>query len=109
MDTLTSWSLLIGALLPPVIAIIQRPGWSNAARSIVTVLICAVVGGLTAFVEGDLKISELTFGSIVGAAGVILIAAQTTHRNFWKPTGVSGAVEQATSPSDSDPEYFHEE
>ena len=99
-DVLTTWALVLGVLLPPVIAVVQRPGWSNGARSVVTVLICTVVGTMTAWLSGDLSLPGHSVQEILGAIAVVIVAAQTTHRNFWKTTGISGAVESATSPAE---------
>jgi len=98
-EVLTTWALVLGVLLPPVIAVVQRPSWSNRLRSVVTVLICTAVGGMTAWLSGDLSLPGHSVEEILGAIAVVIVAAQTAHRNFWKTTGISDVIEQATSPA----------
>jgi hypothetical protein len=96
MEDLQNWTLLIGALLPPLIAFIQRPGWSNRARAIVTVVVCVAVGFVGTYLEGD---GLQWDGDLVGACLRVLLAAQATYIAFWKPTQVAPKIELATTPS----------
>ena len=92
MTNLQMWSLIVGFFLPPALAIIQQPGWSNRVRSVVAFLACAVAGAGTAYFQGD-----LTGRRFVEAALVVLVTAMATFRNFWKTTGVSPMIESATA------------
>lgn len=102
MDDLTTWSLLVGTVAPLAIAVAQRPRWSNTARSVISILFCAVAGLGTAYLDGSLVMGKpLTFSAVIHSVLATTLAAQVTYRNVWKPTGVARAIEQATSPSDS--------
>lgn len=93
MDNLTMWSLVVGTLLPMLVAVIQQPRWPDWFRAIVTVVVCLLVGAVTAYLEGGLNLQDW-----VSSALVILVAALATFRGFWKPTGVADSIESATSP-----------
>ena len=94
MSDLAMWSLLVGALAPPVIAIIQQPTFSVRARAMITLVICLVLGAGTAWFGG-----ELTGRSITSAVLLVLVAALSTYTAMWKPLGVAPAIEGATSRS----------
>lgn len=92
---LEAWSLLLGIGLPPLIAVIQQPKWSDKARAVWTVGTCLVAGAVTTWLQhGHLYLDQHLFSSMA----TIVVAAQATYRNFWKPTGAAPAIESATSP-----------
>jgi VIT1/CCC1 family predicted Fe2+/Mn2+ transporter len=92
MTNIVMWSSIVGFFLPPVIALVQQPGWSNRVRSVVAFAACAVAGAGTAYFQGD-----LTGRRFVEAGLVVLVTAMATFRNFWKTTGVSPMIEDATA------------
>lgn len=96
MGELEALTLIVGFFLPPVIAIIQQPTWSEGARSVVTVIICSIVGLLTVYIEQG---HELHFGKqLLGQIAQVIIAAQAAYVAFWK-RHVAPAIERLTSPS----------
>jgi VIT1/CCC1 family predicted Fe2+/Mn2+ transporter len=86
------WSSVVGFFLPAVLAIIQQPKWSDRVRTVVAFVACAVAGAGTAYFQGD-----LTGRRFVEAGLVVLVTAMATFRNFWKSSGVSGAIERQTA------------
>lgn len=101
MDDLTAWSILVGTVAPLVIAVAQRPGWSNTARVAISVIFCTVAGAVTAVLDGTITPGPLTFSSVLHGSVAVIAAAQVTYRAFWKPTGVTDSIERATSPADT--------
>ena len=93
MSNLEMWALIVGFFLPPAIAIVQQPTWSEPVRAIVTFLVCAVAAAGTAYFQGD-----LTSRRFVEAGLVILVTTIATFKGFWKPTKVAPEIEAATSP-----------
>lgn len=94
MTQLQMWALLVGSLLPPLVAVVQQPGWSRGLRAVVGVVCSLVVGTVTVYLEQD----GLDFGKdLVGTVLTVMVASQATYNNFWKPTGVAPAVESSTS------------
>lgn len=101
MDDLTAWGILVGTVAPLVIAVVQRPGWSDTARVMVSVLFCTIVGAGTAVLDGTISSGPITFSSVLHGAVAVILAAQVAYRNFWKPMGTAEAIERATSPARS--------
>ena len=89
---LVQWSALVGALLPTVVALINQPRWPSWARAIMTALTCAAAGAVTAAAAG-----EFTGRTWLESAGVVFAAALATYHAWWKPSGVTGAIEKATA------------
>ncbi len=93
MTDLQMWSLLMGSLLPPVIAVVQQPRLPQYARALITFAICVVVGFMTAYLNHDLGGRPVT-----SAILLVLVTALTTYRNLWSKLGITQAIEDATSP-----------
>lgn len=86
------YSLLVGFFLPPVLSIVQQSNWSNQVRAVVAFLACALAGAGVAYFQGDLTGKRFVTGALV-----VMVTALATYRNFWKPTGVSPAIESKTN------------
>lgn len=93
MTNIVMWASIVGFFLPPVIALIQQPKWSNQIRTVVAFGACTVAGAGTAYFQGD-----LTGRRFVEAGLVVLVTSMATFRNFWKTIGLSPAIELASSP-----------
>lgn len=93
-NDLFMWTLIVGFFTPPVVAVIQQPKFSDAAKAVVTFLFCMLTAGVTVWLEG-----RLTGQRFVTAALIILVTAITAFKGLWKPTGVAPAIERATTPS----------
>ena len=93
MSNLVMWNLIVGFLVPNLIAIVQQPKWSARARAIFTSVACIIFGGLTAYFNG-----QFNLGDIVGSILTMGVAAITFYKGLWQPTGVAPKIEQATSP-----------
>ena len=92
---ITVTSILVGSLLPNVIALVNQPRWSSQARGLVTFAICLVAGLIvTALTGGWVPINIAT--GIVG----VLVASQVMYATLWKPSGIAPAIETLTSPGD---------
>lgn len=94
MSNLQMWSLIIGTLMPPLMALVQQPRWTNTVRSVVMVISSIIVGAGTAYFEND----QVFVGkSVLQAILTVAIAAIASYHGFWKPTGIAPKIEQATS------------
>lgn len=91
------WALAVGFFSPPVISVIQQSKWSARRQSLVAFAFYLVVAAVTAFVAG-----LFTTGDIVRLALLIFLAAGTSYKTLWKPTGISPAIEAVTSPGTAD-------
>jgi hypothetical protein len=92
---LVAWGALVGSFAPLLISVVQQPQWTGRVRVIVTVLASVVLGFATVAAAGDLTSAR----DLATSAGTILFASLVSYRNIWKPAGVTGAIESATSPT----------
>lgn len=93
MSNAALWALALSILTPLLTAVIQRPTWSRTRRQVVAAAISVVVGAATAFASGD-----LTGQTLLVSIGIVLVGAEATYQKLWAASGVSEAVELATSP-----------
>lgn len=89
---LAMWSLIVGFLLPPALAVVQQTPWSSGLKAVVAFAASAVAGAGTAYFAAD-----LTGRSFVSSALVVLVAAISTYHGFWKPTKVGPRIEEVTN------------
>lgn len=88
------WLLAVGFFSPPVISVIQQSRWSARTQSLVAFAFYLIVATVTAWLQGI-----FTPTGIVVAVLVVFISAGNAYKALWKPTGVSDAIEAATSPT----------
>lgn len=93
MSKLEMWALVVGFLLPPVLALVQQTQWSDRLRSVVAFVACLIAGAGTVYVQQE----EWDWSDWMSTSLVVLVTAVATFRNFWKPTGISTAIEQKTN------------
>jgi len=94
MDTnLAMWSLIVGFVIPPVLAVVQQPTWSQSLRTVVLGVTALIAGFGTAYFAGSLDGKDITTAVLI-----VLVSAISTYRGFWKTSGVAPAIERATSP-----------
>ncbi|BCW79019.1 hypothetical protein [Arthrobacter sp. NicSoilC5] len=99
LDNPALWALAVGFFSPPVISTIQQSRWSARIQSLVAFGFYLVVAAVTAYVLGLFAI-----GDIFRLALLIFLAAGTSYKTLWKPTGISPAIERVTSPTNA-PEH----
>jgi hypothetical protein len=87
---------LVGFVLPGLIAVVNRRGWSPRAKSVVAFGCCLLAALVTCAAAGDL--TPATWGA--GALTVFAVA-RTAYAGLWHPTGAAPAIEAATSPQPS--------
>lgn len=92
MTDLEMWSLVVGFALPPVLSVVMQSDWSQRLQAVVAFVACALAGAGTAYFQGD-----LTGERFVEAGLVVLVTTIATYKGFWKPTGVSPAIETKTN------------
>jgi hypothetical protein len=86
------WSLIVAFFMPPVLAIIQQPTWSNPLRAVITFLASAVAAAGTAYFA-----ASLDFSNWVHSGLIILVGTIAMYHGSWKPVGIAPAIELGTS------------
>jgi hypothetical protein len=93
MSNLAQWSLIVGFLMPTVVAVVQRDHWPNWARSLVMFASSLIAGAGTAVLQNH---DAFTAKNWLNATLLVGVAAIASYHGFWKPTGVAPAIERAT-------------
>lgn len=93
MQNAEMWALIVGFVIPPLLAIVQQPTWSSTMRSIVMLATALVAGAGTAYFAG-----VFTSSDIVTSVLIVLVTGMSTYQGFWKKTGIAPKIEAATSP-----------
>ena len=91
--TTVEWATLLGILLPLLVSVINQPWLSVSAKHAVAVALAIVVGSATVFFTG----APLSWATIGTAVSAVYAASQFAYSVLWRPTGVSPAIESATS------------
>ncbi|GHH21964.1 hypothetical protein [Streptomyces lanatus] len=91
-----STGVQVGAVLPLLTAVVQRPAWSARYKKVVAV-VAALVAGIVA-VAGDggwdqFQHGKLTTVTVLG----VLAASQTSYDLVWKPSKLAPIIEAVTS------------
>jgi hypothetical protein len=94
MSQVEAWTLLVGAIVPVLVAVVNQPGWNATVRRIVAVGVSLVIGLGTVVAQGLADFSPA--GALVTIAAVVG-AAQAAYALIWKPSGTTDSVERATS------------
>jgi L-lactate permease len=94
-EDLAAWASITGILLPLVIAVILRHGWTAQVKMIVAAVIAVVdavvVTGLTHGWHFD--------GHLMATVAAVLALSQTTYRNIWLKLG-----DNSTPPGEPGPD-----
>lgn len=89
-----SWGALLGVFTPLLTSIVQRPTWSGPKRTVVGVVVAVLIGVLTCLADGTLDQATTVLATVT----VVVVASATTYKTLWKPSGVVGKLEAATTP-----------
>lgn len=93
LSNLAMWSIIAGALTPPIVAIVNRSHWPRGLKSVVMIAAAVVDGIVVSWLQGDLNFARFANSALI--AGVAII---TAYYGIWKPTGVAPAIEASTTP-----------
>lgn len=97
-QNLLMWNAIVAAGLPMLLAIIQQPTFPRATRAVITLAACIVGGLATAFFNGQWHSED-----IITSVLTIFAATLAFHTAFFKPTGITDAIENATSATSPPP------
>jgi hypothetical protein len=90
-----SWGALLGVFTPLLTAIVQRPTWSAPKRTIIAVGISILLGLLTCLADGTIGKGA----TVVATVAAVVMASAAAYKTLWKPVGVAGSIELATTPA----------
>ena len=90
------WTLVEGFLLPVIIAVILREQWGDAAKAIGAFLVCVIFATVTAYIAGQLDLSNPDFPKLLEQILAVLVVSITTYKGFWQKTGIAPAISKFT-------------
>ena len=86
------WAGIVGFLMPVVVSVLVQTGWNDRAKSVVAFVSCLIAGAGTAYFSGNFVGQD-----IVTCALITFTVAIATYYGFWKPSGMAGRIEAATT------------
>ncbi|OEJ21001.1 hypothetical protein [Streptomyces subrutilus] len=96
LDSITAGAQ-VGALLPLLTAVVQRPAWSAKVKKKVALVVALVAGVAT--VAGTGGWAQFQHGGLTLTTILAVVAAsQATYDLVWKPTTLAPLIESVTSP-----------
>lgn len=87
------WAIALGFIAPLAISLIQQQRFSPKVKSVIAFFFYVVTGAVTAFFAG--AFSGL---GIMTSILLVFVMGATSYKSLWKPTGVSPAIESASTP-----------
>ncbi len=77
---------LVGMLVPPLVMLAMRPGWSGQARFLAAFLPALVLGFSTSYLAGEL-LAGMPDGliAVIIDTSLVFTGGQLTYRFIWKP------------------------
>lgn len=94
--TLQQWSIIVGFLMPAVIAIVNQSTWSKTLRGLVAFASSLVAAFVTTYLETGFDTEDFVKSGIF-----VFGAAVVTYHTWWKPSTIAPRIEIATSPTDN--------
>lgn len=93
-------ALLLGFILVPLIQWLKGCDWPAAAKQLLAVVICGLVGVAQVWVAGDIlgllpRFGEITAAEIVAIITTVYSGAQIFYHTYWKATATATKLEQA--------------
>ena len=86
------WAGIMGFVMPVLVSVIVQTGWNSRAKSVVAFVSCLIAGAGTAYFAGNFVGQD-----IVTCALITFTVAISTYYGFWRPTGMAGRIEAATT------------
>lgn len=104
MDLSAAVAVIVGVLLPFVVAVAIRPTWSPERKRTVTLAICVVVGVLVAVVTGRVEgipAEVLAWGrQAVVTVAVVITVTQGIYRGLKDPVDKLAAATSVPAPAE---------
>lgn len=94
MTQAQQWALIVGFLLPLLIAVLQQPGFPKWARATIMAVVCIVGGLVTVTVTGGFHSAH----GVIAELLLVALAAIAFYEKWWKQIGATQRIELATTP-----------
>jgi hypothetical protein len=94
-ENVTLLAAVVGALLPGVVAWVNRAEWTAEAKGIVAAAASLLVGAASAFVAGQFNGADITRSVLI-----VFFLSQAAYKLYWKPTHLADHLERAGGSGD---------
>lgn len=98
MSDLELWSVVVGVILPGLVAIVNRSAWVGWVKGLIALVSSLLAAVGTAWLHGELTGASFTPGTWLHSALFIVVATFGSYQVLWRPTGWGPAIERATEP-----------
>lgn len=92
MGTVEAASIIVGIVMPLLVAVVHQAGWPRRANLAIALLSCAGAGVLTAWAAGQLSGQE-----VVVAIAFVFSAAQMAYQGFWRDSTAVEWIDSKTT------------
>lgn len=100
MNATTAVNVLIGVVMPLVIALINQCHWTSKLKSLVAIVVCVGAAAITEAIRaGD----AFSLANWRATAIVIAGAAVISYQTWWRPSTWAPSLEAATTVSTGAP------
>lgn len=86
--------LILGSLLPALVAIVNQVQWSPRLKGIVSLVVGAAASVVAEWVRGDIAWGADLRDTVIWVLGAMYLA----YRAFWRPSTWAATIEAATTP-----------
>lgn len=87
--------LLLGSLLPALVAVINQVQWSPRLKGLVSLAVGFLASVAAEWVRGDIEWGADLRDTVIWVLGAMYLA----YRAFWHPSTWAATIETATTPS----------
>jgi hypothetical protein len=84
LSNAAQWAALVGVVMPPLVALIQKEHWSDFVNSIVFGAACIGASFLVAWLDHQ---SDWTWANWRTSVLTIVFAGLAMYKLYWKPAG----------------------
>ncbi len=90
---LQQWELIGGFVLPIITSIIIQTGWNQSRQAMTAFVVSLLYTVVQCFLRGELD----NFVDPAMSFLTVLVLTISFYKGFWRPTGISPAIETRTS------------
>jgi hypothetical protein len=93
-DNLTLAAVVIGFVMPPAIDALNRRDWPSEWKAVSAFVLCVPGSLLAVYIVGQWNTAS--FDDKLRTFLIVFFVAILMHRFYWKPSGMSDAIDAAT-------------
>lgn len=90
---LVTLSFVAGSVVPLLVAVAAKLNASSSVKSVLNVVLSIVAGLVATMIEAG---GSIELHKLLSAGITTYLASGVAYQNLWKPTGVTGSVQERT-------------